>query len=107
MRCLLFHREFKPAHDLAQSLQRLIGAAFTAQDHAVAGVIHDARAGTMPPRRLTRASVAIACISVTWIATALSEQQFVASHLAAIEIAARRTEQVLSACDIDFDSIPQ
>jgi len=33
--------------DLAQSLQRLIGGAFPAQDHEVIGVIHDARAETV------------------------------------------------------------
>jgi IclR family mhp operon transcriptional activator len=50
-------------------------------------------------------SHAMACLSVTWIATAMSEQEFVASYLPAIQIAARRAEHVLSASDIDFDAI--
>src|ERR1700730_6537601 len=43
---LLVHRELQPAHDLAQSLQCLIGIALPAQDHEVVGVSHDARAET-------------------------------------------------------------
>jgi IclR family mhp operon transcriptional activator len=47
----------------------------------------------------------LACISVTWIATALSEQEFVARHLTAVKAAALRSEKALAACRFDFDTI--
>jgi IclR family mhp operon transcriptional activator len=47
----------------------------------------------------------IACISVTWIATALSEPEFVFRHLAAVKAAALRSEKALAACHFDFDAI--
>src|SRR5664280_679128 len=43
--CLLIvDRELQLAHDLAQSLQRLLGFALPAQDHEIVGVGHDASA---------------------------------------------------------------
>src|SRR5262245_66639554 len=43
--CLLFvDRELQFSHDLAQSLQGLLGLALPAQDHKIVGVSHDARA---------------------------------------------------------------
>jgi hypothetical protein len=53
---LLVDRELQLSHDLAQSLQGLVGFALPAQDHEIVGVGHDARAEALlqpehlPPR---------------------------------------------------------
>ena len=44
IRVFLVDRELQLAHDLAQSLQSLFGVAFSAQDHEIVGVGHDASA---------------------------------------------------------------
>jgi len=48
---------------------------------------------------------AAACLSVTWIATAMSERKFVASYLKAVEAAAHRIQQTLSTSEIDLETV--
>ena len=50
---LLVDRKLQLAHDLVQLLQRLIGVAFSAQDHEIVGVGHDTTAeASLQPKLL-------------------------------------------------------
>jgi hypothetical protein len=63
LRLLLVHRELQLAHDLAQSLQRLVGVAVPAQDHELVGIVAPRRIGqALDPGRLI-------FIDATWTKT--------------------------------------